>query len=116
MCHRQLAQLRGAVNEVADLDAVVLAIDPHERWAAQALLKEVGLSTDDVNFPLLLDPTQTVSAAYGVACQMNIHVEVSNRPATFIIDQQGILRFEHRGQSFGDRPRPSEIVGELKKL
>ena len=115
MCHRQLAQLRSEIKSVEELEAVVLAVDPHESWAATALLKEVGLDTDDVNFPLLLDPSLTVSAKYGVSFQMNIHVEVSNRPATFIIDKQGVLRFEHRGTSFSDRPSPDDIVNELKR-
>ncbi len=108
--------MRAAVENVEELDAIVLAIDPHESWAAKALLKEVGLSTDDVSFPLLLDPTQTVSATYGVAFQMNIHVEVSNRPGTFIIDKNGIIRFAQLGNAFNDRPKPKELIDELKKL
>ena len=72
--------------------AQVLAIDPHESWSAKYLLKDSGLETADVNFPLLMDPSLTVSATYGVAFQMRIHTELSNRPATFIIDKQGVIR------------------------
>jgi peroxiredoxin len=97
-------------------DAVLLAVDPHESWAAKSLLKESGFSTDDVNFPLLLDPSLTVSATYGVAFQMRIHTELSNRPATFIIDRAGVLRYARRATSFGDRPSPDQIVAELEKL
>ena len=98
------------------MDVQLLAVDPHESWAAKALLKDVGLSTDDVNFPLLLDPSLTVSATYGVANQMRIHVEVSNRPGTFIVDRSGVLRYAKTGKSFGDRPGVTEILAELKKL
>jgi peroxiredoxin len=98
------------------MDVQLLAIDPHESWAAKALLKEVGLTKDDVNFPLLLDPAQTVSATYGLANQMRIHVEVSNRPGTFIVDKSGILRYARTGRTFGDRPGVTEILAELKKL
>ncbi|MBP89773.1 MAG: hypothetical protein CMJ64_24215 [Planctomycetaceae bacterium] len=69
-----------------------------------------------MNYPLPTDPTQTVNALYGVAFQMRIHTEVSNRPATFIIDREGILRYERRATTYGDRPKPNDILAELKKL
>jgi len=108
--------LRGKLKEFKELDAQLLAVDPHESWSAKYLLKESGLRTDDLNFPILTDPSLTVSAAYGVAFQMRIHTEVSNRPATFVIDKAGILRYEKRARSFADRPSPDQIVNELKKL
>jgi len=98
------------------MDVQLLSVDPHESWAAKALLKDVGLSSDDVNFPLLLDPSLTVSATYGVANQMRIHVEVSNRPATFIVDRDGILRYAMKGKTFGDRPGVMEIIQALEEL
>lgn len=94
----------------------MLAVDPHEIWSAKFLLKETGLNTDDLQFPLLMDPSLTVSATYGVACQMRIHTEISNRPATFIIDSEGVVRYVHRGEAFNDRPRPDDIIAELQKL
>jgi peroxiredoxin len=94
----------------------LLAVDPHEKWSAQYLLKDVGLETDDLRFPLLLDPTQTVSATYGVAFQMRVHVEESNRPATFIIDKQGVLRYAKRGETYGDRPNQHVIREQLEML
>ena len=94
----------------------MLGIDPHESWSAKYLLKDAGLESSEVGFPLLLDPSLTVSATYGVAFQMRIHVEVSNRPATFIIDRQGVVRYSRRGEKFADRPTPDQIVAELKKL
>lgn len=93
-----------------------MAIDPHESWSAKSLLESSGLSTDDVDYPLLLDPTQTVSATYGVAFQMRVHTELSNRPATFVIDKGGVIRFEKRGKTFGDRPAPDQVLAELRKL
>lgn len=97
-------------------ETALFAIDPHEQWSAKYLLKRTGLTTDEVNFPLLLDPSLTVSADYGVAFQMRIHREISNRPATFIIDRAGVLRYAHRGKSYGNRPAPSQLKAELRKL
>lgn len=108
--------MRETLNSVKDRDAVLLAVDPHEVFSAKFLLKETGFTTDDVHFPLLMDPSQTVSATYGVAFQMRIHTELSNRPATFIIDKAGVLRYAKRGTSFSDRPKPDQILAELKKL
>ena len=108
--------MREKLKQFEQLDAELLVIDPHEIWSAKHLLKESGLKTDDLNYPLLMDPSLTVSAAYGVAFQMRIHTEVSNRPATLIVDKAGILRYERRATTFGDRPSPGQIVEELKKL
>lgn len=108
--------MREQLEAIKHLDAVLLAVDPHESWSAKFLLKEVGFDEDDVHYPLLTDPTYTVSATYGVAFQMRIHTEVSNRPGTFIIDRQGILRYAKRGRNFADRPTPKKIIAELGKL
>ena len=108
--------MRDTIAANSKLEAQLLAIDPHENWSAKYLLKETGLEADDVSYPLLMDPSCTVSAAYGVAFQMRIHVEESNRPATFIIDHKGILRYAKRGKSFSDRPTPKDIEAELEKL
>ena len=108
--------MRGKLAAKKGEQAQLLAVDPHEVWSAKFLLKDTGLSTDDIQYPLLMDAAWTVSAAYGVAFQMRIHTEWSNRPATFVIDKAGMIRFAHRGTSFNDRPTPDRIVEELKKL
>jgi peroxiredoxin len=108
--------LREALADLDDQNAQLLAVDPHEVWAAKFLLKETGFSTDDLQYPLLMDPSLTVSATYGVTAQMRIHTEWSDRPATFIIDSQGIIRFEKRATTFGDRPSVEDVLRELSKL
>ena len=108
--------MREKLAELKGLNAKLIAVDPHEVYSAKYLLRETGFSTDDLNYPLLMDPSQTLSATYGVAFQMRIHTELSNRPATFIIDKAGVLRYAKRGRSFADRPKASQIIAELKKL
>ena len=80
------------------------------------MIKEVGQSTDDLHYPLLMDPSLTVSSVYGVTGQMRIHTEWSNRPTTFVIDKEGIIRYAYRGTSFSDRPTASGVMAELMKL
>jgi peroxiredoxin len=108
--------LREQMTAIREQGAELVAVDPHELWAARSLLKETGLSTDQLNFPLLLDPALTVSATYGVAFQMRIHAEWSNRPATFIVDRDGIVRYARRAETFADRPSTDDILSELAKL
>lgn len=92
----------------------VYAIDPHERWAAKSLLKQTGYQDQRIEFPLLLDPAHVASSKYGVPFQMRIHVEQSNRPATFVIDRKSILRFERRATTFSDRPTLDEVLEVLR--
>jgi len=108
--------LREKLVTLKGLNAVLLAVDPHEVWSAKFLLKETGFRTSDLQYPLLMDPAQTVSATYGVAFQMRIHTEWSNRPATFIIDRTGVLRYARRATRFNDRPSPNQVIAELTKL
>lgn len=108
--------MRDHVAEFEEAGAQLLVVDPHEAWSARHFLKDVGMEEGQIGYPLLLDPAQTVSATYGVAMQMRIHTEISNRPALFLIDRQGVLRGEHRGQSFSDRPGPAAILQMLGEL
>ena len=116
MCHGQLAQLREKISAIREAGAELLAVDPHETWASRTLLKDTGFGAADVSFLLLLDPALTVSATYGVPFQMRIHTELSNRPATFIIDRQGVLRYARRAAAFNDRPSVDQLLMELKEL
>lgn len=109
-------QLRQSLEASKDVDAQFLVVDPHESWSAKFLLKDAGVSTDEVNFPVLMDPSLTVSATYGLAFQMRIHTELSNRPATFVIDKQGVVQFVKRAEKFNDRPLPRKIEEVLKGL
>lgn len=108
--------MRDKISDFEKAGAQLLVVDPHESWAAKHFLKDVGLESGDIGYPLLMDPALTVSATYGVAMQMKIHVEWSNRPATFLIDREGVIRYERRAKTFSDRPKPDELVTELKKL
>jgi peroxiredoxin len=80
------------------------------------MLRSVGQRAEELTYPILADPAHTVSATYGVAFQMNIHTEWSNRAATFIIDKEGVIRYERRGRTFADRPKPDELLRELDRL
>lgn len=80
------------------------------------MVRSVGMREDQLTYPILADPAHAVSATYGVALQMNIHTEWSNRPVTFVIDKDGVIRYERRGKTYSDRPKPEELLQELDRL
>lgn len=108
--------MRDKIDAIHDRGAELLAIDPHESFRVRHMLKDVGYEADVLTYPILADPANTVSATYGVAFQMRIHTEWSNRPATIIVDRDGIIRYERRGEKYNDRPSPEQILEELDKL
>ena len=108
--------MRSKRKDFDDAGAKVLVIDPHESYRVRHMLREAGFAPQDLRVPVLADPAHSVSAIYGVAFQMQIHTEWSNRPAAFIIDRQGIIRFVHRGKRYPDRPTPDDLLGKLVEL
>jgi len=108
--------LRDKVAEIEKRNFQLFAIDPHESHRVRHMLRDVGTKPDEVLYPVLADPANAVSATYGVAFQMGIHTEWSNRPATFLIDKAGMIQYEKRGTAFGDRPKPTDILAEIDKL
>ena len=108
--------MRDRAKEFEDRGTRLLAVDPHESFRVRHMLRSVGRRADELTYPILADPAATVSATYGVAFQMNVHTEWSNRPATFIVDRDGMIRYERRGKTFADRPKPDELLQELDKL
>ncbi len=108
--------MRDRIDEFEKREAQILAVDPHESHRVRNMLRSVGHRADELTYPILADPAHTVSATYGVAFQMNVHTEWSNRPATFVIDKQGVIRYERRGKTYSDRPSPEELLRELDHL
>jgi len=96
------------------LNTQVFLIVPHERcrvkwWAAQSDGKVVTLA----------DPGFWVSAMYGVAFQMRIHSDTSNTPGTFVIDQDGLLRWRQIGtgpKNWSDRPTVEQVLEKVKEF
>lgn len=111
-CPGQIAQLRRQKRRIEELGAAVLMIEPHERFRLKSTVKLAGGSVPS-NFPILADPAQTVSAAYGVAMHARAHTEWSNRPASFVIDRSGIIRLAHRDPP-DHRIDPEDLIQVLR--
>ena len=103
-------------GDLEKMDVQVLVVDPHERYRIAHMLRSSGEADGGSAFPILADPAQTISATYGVASQMRIHGEWSNRPSTFLIDKEGIIRYRHLATTYADRPELKKILDILRRL
>jgi peroxiredoxin len=77
-------------------------------------LREVCDQAGKPVFPLLGDPVSTVSATYGVAFQG--FVGTHNRPATFVIDRDGVIRYEAKKGDVGDQPSAELLLKVIDGL
>lgn len=106
VCTRQFCSYRDQAGTLAGLDAEVLGISPqsvdsHERFVAEHSL----------NVPLLADPDKEVARAYGVLLPGGIV-----RRSIFIVDPQGILRFEDVSLLSLRYRSAEQIAAELETL
>jgi alkyl hydroperoxide reductase subunit AhpC len=125
----QFAQLRDRVKDFEKRNAQVLAVFLEEpayirqwlrsrhKWGKEVpdffedsadkhpWLRSLGTGPEETACPVLADSSFTVSADYGMS-----------RPATFIIDRDGIIRFEHRGKGTFDRPPLDTILKTIDGL
>lgn len=109
-------QVRDYLNQqFADLDAQVIVVEGRERFAVYGGWEEVRIDPER-NMLYLCDPAFVAAAKYGVAFQTTDHVELLNRPATFLIDRAGIIRSVHRSENLADRKASASLLGELKQL
>src|SRR5262245_14892402 len=118
-------------------DAQVLVVQPHEGYRIRYMLRYAQLKDrkdyrprpidqrlDNISWliepggfpwPILSDAASTAATTYGVAFQFRFD-ELSNRPATFVIDRGGLIRYERRGKGATDRPHAAEVLQILDDL
>ncbi|MBI3784664.1 MAG: redoxin domain-containing protein [Deltaproteobacteria bacterium] len=108
-----MAELQGLQLKTTDLkqhdtDVVAVVVDPVERNAL--VIRELKLS-----FPILADSDRRVIRTYDL-----LHPEGGEggiaRPATFVIDRDGIVRWRNLTASFRLRPSPEEVVAAVAAL
>jgi peroxiredoxin len=109
----QFAQLRDRVKDFEKRQAQLLFVFPKEAAYDRQWLRARKVAPGEPTCPLLADPSFTVSATYGVAFQP-FRWE-ADWPTTFIIDRDGVLRFEAfaKGANADDRPSVEELLQVL---
>ena len=69
-----------------------------------------------ITFPLLVDKTRSVIKSYGVYHWLSLEAYNIARPATFIIDKTGIIRYMYIGSHQFDLVKQTEILECLKGI
>jgi peroxiredoxin Q/BCP len=110
-CRKQLSRLRGDAPLIAARGVALLGVAAQKRHRLKAFLDAHPLP-----FPILADESRAVTQLFGVYVTFNLESFRIARPATFLIDAGGIIRFQHVGTSQFDRPRPAEIMAALDRL
>ena len=115
-CTGHLANMRSKLDEFEALGTKVLVVEANEPYRVRATARAASIPAQgDPRLPILFDSAHTVAATYGVAMQMN-HVEWLNRPSTFLIDRQGIIRKAFLAKSPDDRPSSADLVNEVRAM
>lgn len=65
-------------------------------------------------FPLLLDEDRSVTKAYGVYHRLGLDAVNIARPASFVVDRTGVVKYIYVGSSQTDRAPIEELLGALK--
>lgn len=91
-----------------ELNAEILAISVEDPGPGQHVSNLL-----DLQYPLLSDADHQVTDQYGV---YNLLGDTLATPSVFVIDLEGVIRWEYIGQSSGDRPSNEMILEQVRSL
>jgi thioredoxin-dependent peroxiredoxin len=100
--------LRDDYERFTALGAEVLAISAESPERSEAYLRSHPLP-----YPTLVDAGHEVFDAYDVTSRM---MSLGQRPALFVIDADGIVRFEEVGAQQYNIPRNDKVLEVLESL
>jgi peroxiredoxin len=109
-----MAQFGPIKNELEQAGAELVFVAAEKRGG---LFKpEQFLAQHPIPFPFLLDEDRRVTKAFGVYHRLGLDAVNIARPATFVVDRGGVVRFAYVGMTQTDRMAVDAIVEVLKKL
>ena len=100
--------MRDDYERFTALGAEVLAISAESAERSEAYLRSHPLP-----YPTLVDADHEVFDAYDVTSRM---MSLGQRPALFVIDADGIVRFEEVGAQQYNIPRNDKVLEVLESL
>lgn len=108
VCSMQLPEYSGRQDDFAEAGATVLGINRDSVHAHKAWAAEYG-----IDVPLLADMRLDVARLYGVAIDDR---GISGR-AVFLIDKDGVIRYQHVEEKTSDYTvRPEAVLAQLRAL
>ncbi|MDE0331653.1 MAG: peroxiredoxin family protein [Nitrospinae bacterium] len=107
MCQRQLVEFQRNYGKILGLKAEIIAISADNALEMNKTTRELG-----IRYLLISDPKKRIIKDFGV-----LHPrEGIARPATFIIDKNGMVRYVHVGNYPSDRPTVQQVMQALAFL
>ncbi len=103
-----MAQFESHKTEIEAAGAPVIFIAAEKR--AGLFDPEKYLHEHPVSFPFLLDEDRTVTKAYGVYHRVGVDAYNIARPATFVVDTGGVVRFICVGANQRDRAPLEQVL------
>jgi peroxiredoxin len=103
-----MAQLRQTYQEFVKRETQVIIVGPENAKAFEAYF-----SKHDLPFIGLPDPKGSVLKRYGQ--EVNLF-KLGRMPAQVIVDQAGVVRFVHYGNSMADIPESTEVLSLIDQL
>jgi len=100
--------LRDEIEAFGQRGAQVVAVGPHTQAEVDKFTARNGYP-----FPVLADPDHVAFDAYDVASKL---VSLGQRPAVFVIDRNGVVRFETVGAQQWQIPSNAEVMAVLDRL
>lgn len=124
-CRAELHALVKAADAVKANGATMIAISPQPKAQSEKLANEEG-----IDFPLLFDRDARVAGEYGLAFSLPKQLRLSAQnegmvpgkdwlvpiPATYVIGQDGVVRFSFLDPNYRKRLDPSAIVDMLHQF
>jgi peroxiredoxin len=113
-CKKRMAQMENYQQEFAGLGLSLVYVAAEKRGGI--FHPERYLKQYPVAYPFLLDEDRMVTKAYGVYHRLAKDALHIARPATFLVDTQGIARWIYVGQSQTDRAPLEPVLEAVRSL
>ena len=85
-----------------------MAISVDDLEDATWVVEQLGIP-----FPILYDPSTETPQDYNVYNRLGDGLAA---PSTFIVDQDGVIKWRRVGTAVGDRPSVGTIIAQLSKI
>jgi peroxiredoxin Q/BCP len=100
--------LRADIDRFIQAGATVVAIAPDSAEGVARFVRD-----NDYPFRLLADPEHSAFDAYDV---LNKLLSLGQRPAVFVVDQNGVVRFDSIGTQQWQIPTDDNVLSVLSSL
>jgi peroxiredoxin len=109
MWELQGLQLKQGEFTRRDTEVVAVVVDPVEQNAQ--VVRDLGLG-----YRIVADPSLTMIDAYGLRHDQGPDEPPIARPATFLIDADGVVRWRDLTDNYRLRPRPEAILVAIDEI